>query len=525
MFPRPPRCEPSLGVSGKSFHRECDLRVAARGLLLATAWAGAAWAQPAADVTAADLRAHVALLASDDAAGRDTGSPESLAAARAMASLLRAAGLQPAGDGGAPGDEAFLQAIAVSGFAIDGQPGLATVAADGSRTPRAFGADFEYAGGPPRSGAFEVVRAKVGIAAPLPPRADAALLLTGSRRDTTEWLAAAGAPRGAGWGVLLLAGSPGPGPGGKGEPRGWWTHAAPGAPQPAVRLWVHGALLEELRAGQVASLELSLRAAEVVPAVNVAALLPGAGAPGREELAQQLVVVTAHYDHLGTAAAPTRPPVEARDSPAAPATEAAVPTDASPEPDLIFNGADDDASGCAAVLELAHALAARAAAGRPPARSVLFLLVTGEERGLLGTEFWLDHPPVPLERVALNLNFEMLGRPDPAAGGAGRLWLTGFERSNLGPAWAEAGLPIVPDPHPEQRFFQRSDNYAFVRRGRVGQTLSSFGLHEQYHTVDDELELLDFAHMETVVSAALRALETVADGEITPAWVEGQPGR
>lgn len=517
MFPRPSRCGPSLGVSGTSFQRECDLRVAARGLLLATAAAGAAWAQPAADVTAADLRAHVELLAGDAAAGRDTGSPEALAAARAMAALLRDAGLQPAGDPGAGGDDAFLQAIDLSGFAFDGEPSLVTLAADGTRTPRAFGADFEYAAGPPRSGTFAVVRAAAGVDPPQAPRADAALLLAGSRRATSEWLTAGGAPRGAGWGVLLLAGSAGPGPGGRGESRGTWTHPAPGAAPPAVRLWVHGALLEGLRSGAVASLELSLRAAEVVPAVNVAALLPGAGAPGREDLARELVVVTAHYDHLGRAAAPTPPPAEAHGSPALAAPDAA--------PDLVYNGADDDASGCAAVLELAHALSARAAAGRPPARSVLFLLVTGEERGLLGTEFWLDHPPVPLERVALNLNFEMLGRPDPAAGGAGRLWLTGFERSNLGPAWAAAGLPVVADPHPEQHFFQRSDNYAFVQRGRVGQTLSSYGLHEQYHTVDDELELLDFAHMETAVRAALRALETVADGDVTPAWVEGQPGR
>ncbi len=504
VYPRPVVVEPSLGVSGVSCACECVARVASRGLVLALALAGATRAQSVADITASDLRAHVELLASDADAGRDTGSPESLVAARELAALLQAAGLQPAGDAGAPGLDAFLQVIDVSGFTLDGAPGLVTLAADGMPTARAFGADFEYAGGPPRAGAFEVVRAVAGTDPPQPPRADAALLLSGGRRATAEWLAAGGSPRGAGWGVLLLAGSAEPGPGGRGESRGLWTRPAPDAAPPAVRLWVHGTLLAALQAGEVARLQLSLRAAETSPAVNVAALLPGAGTPAHSELAQELVVVTAHYDHLGTLAA-TAPDVS---SPSA-------------ARDLVYNGADDDASGCAAVLELAHALAARAADGRPPARSVLFLLVTGEERGLLGTEFWLDHPSMPLERVALNLNFEMLGRPDAAAGGAGRAWLTGFELSNLGPAWAAAGLPIVADPHPEQHFFQRSDNYAFVERGVVGQTLSSYGLHEQYHTVDDEIGTLDFAHMEAAVRAALRALETVADGELTPAWVEG----
>ncbi|HEX5012146.1 MAG TPA: M28 family peptidase, partial [Planctomycetota bacterium] len=170
---------------------------------------------------------------------------------------------------------------------------------------------------------------------------------------------------------------------------------------------------------------------------------------------------------------------------------------------------------------LARVFGAEARAGKPPARTLVFLLVTGEERGLLGTEYWLGHPSRPLKDVVLNLNFEMIGRPDSLAGGPGKLWLTGFERSNLGPAFAAAGLPVAPDARPEQHFFERSDNYAFVERGVVGQSLSSYNMHAEYHTVDDEIATLDFTHMEGAVRAGLAAARMVADGTLMPAWVKG----
>jgi Zn-dependent M28 family amino/carboxypeptidase len=219
----------------------------------------------------------------------------------------------------------------------------------------------------------------------------------------------------------------------------------------------------------------------------------GRGTTEHPELADEVIVVSAHFDHIG------------------------VDSDAEPAADAIHNGADDDASGTAAVLEIAAALAA----GEPPARTVVFLLATGEEVGLLGTEAYLDAPAEPLERTVLNLNFEMIGRPDALVGGSGRLWLTGYELSNLGPALAEAGLAIAPDGRPEQNFFRRSDNYAFVRRGVVGQTLSTYDLHEDYHHPSDEANTLDYQHMEQCVRSAFQAVRLVASGALTPAWVEG----
>jgi Zn-dependent M28 family amino/carboxypeptidase len=260
---------------------------------------------------------------------------------------------------------------------------------------------------------------------------------------------------------------------------------------------------------------LAVHDGERTPAVNVVGVLDGAGTPDRPGLADEAIVVTAHYDHIGVASAPGAGAHGVVGGTAGAAADGAAPDGGAP--DLVYNGADDDASGVAAVLELAAAMAD----GPPPARDVVFLLVTGEEVGLIGTSAYVERPVVPLERTVYNLNFEMLGRPDEAAGGAGVLWLTGYERANVGPAWAAAGLAVVADPHPEQHFFERSDNIVFVRRGVVGQSLSSFGLHADYHTVRDEADTLDYAHMQTAVRTALSALRMLADGSVDPAWVEG----
>jgi Zn-dependent M28 family amino/carboxypeptidase len=151
---------------------------------------------------------------------------------------------------------------------------------------------------------------------------------------------------------------------------------------------------------------------------------------------------------------------------------------------------------------------------------VVFLLTTGEEEGLLGTRWHLDHPRLPLERTVAQFEVEMVGRPDPAVGGAGRAWLTGYERSEMGERLAAAGVPLVADPRPEQRFFQRSDNIVFACRGIPAHTLSSFGLHAEYHTPDDEVERIDFPHLVRVIESGIAAVRLLADGA-APAWKPG----
>jgi Zn-dependent M28 family amino/carboxypeptidase len=220
--------------------------------------------------------------------------------------------------------------------------------------------------------------------------------------------------------------------------------------------------------------------------LNVVGVVRGTDPRLREES----VLIDAHYDHLGIG-----PPVKG---------------------DSIYNGADDDASGVVAVLAAARALAA----GPPPRRTVVFLATTGEELGLLGTQWYIGHPAMPLERTVANLEIEMIGRPDSLAGGRDKGWLTGFERSTMGEQLAAAGIPVVADPRPEYHFFERSDNIAFALRGIPAHTLSSYNLHADYHTPADELSRVDLAHVARLAGAAARAARILADGD-PPAWKPG----
>jgi Zn-dependent M28 family amino/carboxypeptidase len=164
--------------------------------------------------------------------------------------------------------------------------------------------------------------------------------------------------------------------------------------------------------------------------------------------------------------------------------------------------------------------AARALAQSPPRRTVVILLTSGEEQGVLGTQWYLDRPAVPLSRTVADLQVEMVGRPDSLAGGAGRLWLTGYERSTMGESFAAAGLDIVPDARPEFKFFERSDNIVFALRGIPAHTLSSFGMHPDYHLPSDEVERIDFDHLERAADLVARAARVLADGA-APRWHPG----
>ena len=114
----------------------------------------------------------------------------------------------------------------------------------------------------------------------------------------------------------------------------------------------------------------------------------------------------------------------------------------------------------------------------------------------------------------------MIGRPDPAVP-LGRFWLTGWERSDLGPALSEHGARLAPDPHPEQKFFTRSDNYALAKRGIVAQTVSSFNLHKDYHQPSDELERIDFPYLTAVIGSMVGPIEWLATSTFRPQWKPG----
>ena len=172
-----------------------------------------------------------------------------------------------------------------------------------------------------------------------------------------------------------------------------------------------------------------------VEAPNVVAILPGRDPKLREEY----VVYSAHWDHFGIGA-PDK------------------------NGDTIYNGALDNATGVASVLEIARVLASLPAAERPR-RSILFLITTGEEQGLIGSEWYSRHPVVPIDKTAADINLDSMNILGPT----NDFVPLGAERSSL-KAVVEAiarerGLTISPDPRPEQGSFYRSDHFPFAKVG------------------------------------------------------------
>ena len=209
-------------------------------------------------------------------------------------------------------------------------------------------------------------------------------------------------------------------------------------------------------------------------------------------LSSEVVLLSAHLDHLGM-------------------------SDNAPGGDKIFNGADDDASGTVAVLELARVLGA----GQKPKRTVYFVCFGSEEIGGVGSRYFVNNLPFLKEKLVANLQFEMIGRPD-AKVKPEELWLTGYDRSNLGAELAKRGAKLVQDPHPEQNFFRRSDNYILAKQGIIAHTVSSFGLHKDYHQVSDETKTIDFVHMTRAIDSMVAPVQWLVNSDFKPTWNEGK---
>jgi Zn-dependent M28 family amino/carboxypeptidase len=249
------------------------------------------------------------------------------------------------------------------------------------------------------------------------------------------------------------------------------------------------AVIESMADGTIVTFGGELAQAERSQTWNAVGKIEGSDST----LSSEVILLSAHMDHVGV-----RPNT--------------------PGEDKIFNGADDDASGCIAVLELAKILA------RPesrPKRTVYFVFFGSEEAGGFGSRYFVGTIPFPKERLVANLQFEMLGRPDPKVN-SGELWLTGYERSDLGITLASKGARLVADPHPEQNFFQRSDNYNLARLGIVAHTVSSFGLHKDYHQPTDEIDTIDFGHMTGAIESLIDAVRWLVNSDFKPSWYEGK---
>lgn len=236
---------------------------------------------------------------------------------------------------------------------------------------------------------------------------------------------------------------------------------------------------------------------------NVVAVLRGSD----PAVASQTVIVSAHYDHLGSTA----------DDEGLGRAEPG---------DTIFNGANDDASGVAAMLGVAEALTKLPT---PPRRTVVFLGFCGEELGMRGSKWWAEHPLVPLADTIAVVNLEMLGRPEKDR--PTRMWMTGKARSTMGDVMAKAagevGVELVDGGEVGAfmgKLFDKSDNWSFAQKGVVAHSISTGVIDDLYHSVDDETDALDFEPMAVIVRAIAVGTWRIADGADVPQWnADGRP--
>ena len=465
----------------------------------------------AATILAEDVRRHITFLASDELAGRDTPSPGLETAASYLVDFLEAAGLEPAGENGT-----FIQRFPYRGISIVAASRQVNYRVTGSTRELRYARDYYVIPGQLSAANTEVVYG--GPAGQ--PSPDLAQLASGKVALFTtvgnpimgtgeELLSAfqAAAQGQAAAVVLLLDETQVP------DSILYMARALEGAglatPLPVVSLSSEAGAILFAEAG----LDLTaLRESPPPTAIPLDGIRMNISAPfevsentppnvlgmvrgSHPALRDEYIVYSAHFDHVGVG----------------------IPNEAG---DSIYNGADDNASGTAVLLETA---AAFASLDVPPARSVIFLAVSGEEKGLLGSEYYSENPTIPIERIIMNINLDMVGRnhPDTVIG-------IGRQYTNLGPLTdrvllehPDLGLTLIEDPKPEEQGFFRSDHLHFVNKDIPAIFFSAGFDHEDYHKPSDEAELIDMDKAARVGRMVFYVGALVAGGTVDPEWTEG----
>jgi Zn-dependent M28 family amino/carboxypeptidase len=207
----------------------------------------------------------------------------------------------------------------------------------------------------------------------------------------------------------------------------------------------------------------------------------------------EYVVLTAHYDHLGKRG------------------------------NVIYNGADDDGSGTVSVIEMAEAFAEAKKKGKGPRRTIVFMTVSGEEKGLWGSEYYGDHPLFPLEKTTVNLNTDMVGRIDPSYKGDSLNYVFVIGEDKLSSDLMKITDSInqhtkmeldrrYNDPKDPNRFYYRSDHYNFAKKG-VPIIFYFNGVHKDYHRESDTVEKINFDVMEKRVRLIFTTAWVMANRE------------
>ncbi len=462
-------------------------------------------------ITPADVQARINLLAADSMRGRYTPSPELEEAANYIAQQFRSFGLKPGGE-----DGGYLQRYTVeqvrpdtarARVAIEGGPtwrlgheviyqrsGLPAAPVTGptvvvTGTPSARPADLGL------KGAFVIavpdlprdatLRQAAAALMPLVQAGPAAIIAVAEVSDST-------------WARMALLQS-------RSASQVSWepadlppvltvrdTDLAPVLAQQGLDLaTLHRASSQPFKVTPVPGLHLTVdlarTALQSVNAPNVVGILEGSD----PQLKNEYLVFSAHMDHVGVG----RP--DARG-------------------DSIYNGADDDASGTTGVIELAKAFSQL---WPRPKRSLIFLTVSGEERGLWGSAYFTARPPVPIGQIVADLNSDMIGR-----NWKDTIVVIGRQQSDLGETLArvnaehrELDMTAIDDIWPEERFYFRSDHYNFARRG-VPVLFFFNGVHPDYHRPSDEPSKINSEKEARIIKLVFYLGLAVADNPARPKW-------
>jgi hypothetical protein len=511
-------------------------------------------------ITAADLRTRVYIFADDSMQGREAGTSGHLRATAYLARELSRLGLQPAGEGGTFFQDFALEVVRPRPSTVVAggdtlRPGTDYLIAPPGPLPL-VGAEFRHENTP------VIYGGRLGQSNLISPDNAAGKLVLFLPADDGEdgWAFWSHLPfqmlqrYGRARGILVAALDAMPD-----GIRGYLGTAHVGlpdqaAPRPTIPLmWISRAAADRLLGGPVArafpgtegrvpvtALGGHQRGPTEAPARNVVALLPGRD----PVLRHQYVAFGAHSDHEGI-----RPPAADHDSVRAfntvvrPGGAEDMDRTASPpqldtvralleslrrlrppRPDSIMNGADDNASGSMALLEIAEYFAQN-----PPRRSLLFVWHTAEEKGLLGAMHFTDHPTVPRDSIVAHINLDMIGRGDAddlPGGGPDYLQLIGSRRlsTELGALVEEVNragnygfvfdYTYDADGHPQQ-YYCRSDHYMYARYG-IPVVFATTGNHRDYHMLTDEPQYLNYDKYARVTRFIAEVGKAVADRDRRP---------
>lgn len=465
----------------------------------------------AATITSQDMRARIGFLASDALRGRDTPSPGLEVAAAYIASEFERFGLQPRGDNGS-----FLQRYDYTIRTLRAEATQLTLEFPNGKAAYLFARDFFAWPGSPASGEGTLVFAgtKLDDAAASSVRGKVAVvhvkggLYRAWRAAVTSARTAAHAAGATG---IMIVVDPSVTQENVKQAAASFSVSSSVAPTmttiflryasahdifKAARQDLNGLVAKAGTSGfePVTLTGVTARYSAPVNEVvhrppNVVAVLPGSDPVLRDTY----IVLSSHMDHVGV-----RAPDATGDS--------------------IYNGADDDASGTSAVLEIAEALASLK---ERPARSIVFLTVSGEEKGLLGSRYYSDHPTVPLSSIVANINIDMISR-----NAADTVVVIGQDYSSLGPLTAdlvrahpELNMTLTRDLWPQERFFFRSDHYNFAKK-EIPAIFFFSGVHEDYHRPSDEVEKINADKAARIAKLAYYLAREIAIGREAPKWTE-----